>query len=138
MIAPKEVAQENNLGTGTFLFLNFITLGLYGLLRVIKMTDVIESFAEQQICSKNFVFFLSVAYGLSFLGLEIVYIAVLVYWSFLAKRELEYYASYQMHVKYEISPFYTVIFNIYYINYCLNDLKNISEMCVEPYNGIEK
>ncbi len=138
MITPKEVAQENNLGTGTFLFLNFITLGLYGLLRVIKMTDVIESFAEQQICSKNFVFFLSVAYGLSFLGLEIVYIAVLVYWSFLAKRELEYYASYQMHVKYEISPFYTVIFNIYYINYCLNDLKNISEMCVEPYNGIEK
>ena len=138
MITPKEVAQENNLGTGTFLFLNFITLGLYGLLRVIKMTNVIESFAEQQICSKNFVFFLSVAYGLSFLGLEIVYIAVLVYWSFLAKRELEYYASYQMHVKYEISPFYTVIFNIYYINYCLNDLKNISEMCVEPYNGIEK
>ena len=138
MIAPKEVAQENNLGTDTYLFLNIITLGLYGLLRVIKMTDLIESFSEQKICSRNFIIFLSVAYGLSFLGLEIVYIAVLVYWSFLAKRELEYYISYQMHVKYEISSFYTVIFNIYYINYCLNDLKNISEMCIEPYDSIEK
>ncbi|MBQ5773945.1 MAG: hypothetical protein IIW09_03825, partial [Acetobacter sp.] len=63
MIAPKEVVQENNLGTGTFLFLNFITLGLYGLLRVIKMTDIIESFSEQKICSRNFIIFLSVAYG---------------------------------------------------------------------------
>ena len=137
MIAPKEVAQENNLGTGTFLFLNFITLGLYGLLRVIKMTDIIESFSEQKICSRNFIIFLSIAYGLSFLGLEIVYVAVLVYWSFLAKRELEYYTSYQMHMRYEISAFYIVIFNIYYVNYCLNDLKNISEMCVKTndYNG---
>ena len=129
MIAPKEVVQENNLGTGTFLFLNFITLGLYGLLRVIKMTDIIESFSEQKICSRNFIIFLSVAYGLSFLGLEIVYVAVLVYWSFLAKREIERYASQQMCIPYEMNSFYTVVFNMYYINYCLNDLQEASEMC---------
>ncbi|MBR2123840.1 MAG: hypothetical protein IJ934_01475 [Acetobacter sp.] len=93
------------------------------------MTDLIEGFSEQKICSRNFVIFLSVAYGFSFFGWEIVYFALLVYWSFLAKREIERYASQQMCISYEMNSFYTVVFNMYYINYCLNDLQEASEMC---------
>lgn len=52
------------------------------------------------------------------LGMAILYIV----WAFKAKKALEEYAINQYRVDPKMNSFFTFFLNIYYINYCINDL----------------
>ena len=43
-------------------------------------------------------------------------------WAFKAKKSLQAYALNEFKFELKMNPFYTFIFNIYYIVYCINDM----------------
>ncbi|WP_199063889.1 DUF4234 domain-containing protein [Serratia sp. ASV30] len=49
---------------------------------------------------------------------------MLIVWSFKAKAALQSYALNEFKFELKMNPFYTFIFNIYYIVYCMNDMES--------------
>jgi multisubunit Na+/H+ antiporter MnhB subunit len=45
-----------------------------------------------------------------------------IVWAFKAKSALQEYALNTHKIDFRMKVFYTLIFNVYYINYCFNDL----------------
>ncbi|MXV44433.1 hypothetical protein GS501_05145 [Saccharibacter sp. 17.LH.SD] len=137
---PEEIKQKNNLGTGKFLLLNLVTLSIFSLERISVMTSLIESFSGEKISSEKFKITLQVITSFyillsgentfnrnAFIGLllqllSFVLWGMFAYWSFQAKREIEIYSVKELGFSYKMNSFYTILFNVLYINYCLNDL----------------
>jgi hypothetical protein len=59
--------------------------------------------------------------------LPIIYSILLIIWALKIKKAMLSYAINEYKVNYSMNTFYTVIFNLYYINYCIDDLNNIVE-----------
>jgi len=55
--------------------------------------------------------------------LSVAFAVMLILWSFKAKTALQAYALNEFKFELKINPFYTFIFNIYYIVYCINDME---------------
>ncbi len=56
--------------------------------------------------------------GILAIALGVLYIV----WAFRAKKALQEYALTEYKIDLKMNGFYTFIFNIYYINSCINDL----------------
>ncbi len=48
-----------------------------------------------------------------------------IIWSFRAKRALEEYCFIEHKVDLKMKGFYTFLFTVFYINYCINDLQEV-------------
>lgn len=49
---------------------------------------------------------------------------MMIVWSFKAKAALQIYALNEFKFELKMNPFYTFIFNVYYIVYCINDMES--------------
>ncbi|CAI1543816.1 DUF4234 domain-containing protein [Serratia fonticola] len=49
---------------------------------------------------------------------------MIIAWAFKAKSALQVYALNEFKFELKMNPFYTFIFNIYYIVYCINDMES--------------
>lgn len=56
--------------------------------------------------------------------LSVASAVMLIVWSFKAKTALQAYALNEFKFDLKMNPFYTFIFNIYYIVYCINDMES--------------
>jgi hypothetical protein len=56
--------------------------------------------------------------------LSIASAVMLIVWSFKAKTALQVYALNEFKFELKMNPFYTFIFNVYYIVYCINDMES--------------
>ncbi len=55
----------------------------------------------------------------------LAYTGMQIFWAFKIRSVLETYALQQLRVQLPMNSFYTFIFHVFYINYCLNDLPNV-------------
>nr|RAZ61589.1 hypothetical protein DP202_26270 [Enterobacter cloacae] len=49
---------------------------------------------------------------------------MVIVWAFKAKTALQAYALNEFKFELKMNPFYTFIFSIYYIVYCINDMES--------------
>lgn len=62
------------------------------------------------------------AASLLVLGFGLAICVLYVVWSFKAKSALQQYALTQFRFELRMNAFYTMFFNVYYINYCINSM----------------
>ncbi|CAI2064749.1 Uncharacterised protein [Serratia fonticola] len=54
--------------------------------------------------------------------LSVASAVMMIVWAFKAKNALQAYALNEFKFELKMNPFYTFIFNVYYITYCINDM----------------
>ena len=120
VMTGQEIAKKNGLGTWKLLGLTIITGGVFFIYWMKKMTELVEAFSGERVWKNStFIVFLF------FLFLQItgvICFCMQIQWSFKARRTIRLYAASKLGLSYKINAFYTLIFNVFYINYCLNDL----------------
>ena len=131
-----EISKKNGLGTWKLLGLAIITGGMFFIYWMKKMTELVEAFSGKRVWEDNiFIIYLFVwtwlslfpdSYdpdGVTVLLLFVFWLCMWIQWSFSMRREITLYAITKLGMsEYKMNAFYTFIFNVYYINYCLNDL----------------
>lgn len=134
-MTPEDIKVKNNLGTGKFVLFDALTLRIFQIDRIEKTTDLIFEFSEKKIAGDGFVLSLKILLGWylflvlcnGFLGIignliGVLYFGLAIYWSFEAKKEIENYVVKNYRINYKLNGLYTFFLNVYYINYCLNDI----------------
>ncbi len=131
-----ELKDSINTKTVNLVLLAIATGGIYPLLWMYKNCSLLESITKSKISDHVFVIWLAVCVGLgstltgtgeemfdiiAFL-LTVASVVLYIVWSFKAKSALQKYALNEHRIDLRMNAFYTFIFNIFYINYCINDL----------------
>ena len=122
--------------TVNLVLLTIATGGIYPILWMYKNSPIIESITKKAISDDVFIIWLAVCVGLGgalvgtgdealdviagllTIGSWVLYIV----WAFKAKAALQEYALNEHKIDLRMNAFYTFIFTVYYINYCINDL----------------
>ena len=149
IMTGQEISKENGLSTWKLLGLTIITGGVFFIYWMKKMTELVEEFSGERVWKDStFIVLLFICYfllmsvlriaarhsndnlddsvlvvcGFCLLLLSCVAFCMQIQWSFKARRTIRLYAASKLGLSYKINAFYTLIFNVFYINYCLNDL----------------
>ena len=138
-----EISQKNGLSTSKLFWLAIITNQAFLYYWMKKMTELVEVFSGKRVWKDStFIILLSFLLWVPFICLHGAlsglgssasfgimgwfYLAgaiMIFQWSFSMRREITLYAITKLGMsEYKMNAFYTLIFNVYYINYCLNDL----------------
>ncbi|MGC9421827.1 MULTISPECIES: DUF4234 domain-containing protein [Vibrio] len=127
---------KNKVNTKTlnFVLLSIVTLGIFNIMWLFKNNSVIEDTLEQKILDHRIIIVLAALIGwssvfsstpdLEVLGglLSIISSIFYIVWAFKAKKALQKMMLNDHKIDYSMNSFYTFFFNIYYINFCINEL----------------
>ncbi|CAM7268843.1 TPA: DUF4234 domain-containing protein [Escherichia coli] len=136
---------KNNINTkvSNFVLLSIVTGGIYPMMWLYLNQTKITEETKNEFVAKDYPLWLAIVTGfgwlLSDIGIAISddmtafdYVATLlswtsavmiIFWAFKAKSALQTYALNEFKFELKMNPFYTFIFNIYYITYCINDME---------------
>ena len=131
-----ELKDTIDTKTVNLVLLTIATGGIYPILWMYKNCSVLESITKNKISDNVFIIWLAVCVGLggalTSTGEEVLDIiaglltigswVLYIVWSFKAKAALQDYALNEHKIDLRMNAFYTFLFTIYYINYCVNDL----------------
>ena len=134
-----ELKDTINTKTVNLVLLTIATGGIYPILWLYKNSSILESITKKKISDNNFIIWLAVCVGLGgalagtgeealdiIAGLLTIGSWVLyIIWSFKAKASLQEYALNEHKIDLRMNAFYTFLFTIFYINYCVNDLPEV-------------
>jgi hypothetical protein len=134
-----ELKDITNTKTINLVLLTIATGGIYTILWMYKNYDPISTITKNQIFDSVFIIWLAVCVGLGLTlartgeeALDIIGVlfvigswVLYIVWAFKAKSSLQEYALNEHKIDLRMNRFYTTIFNIYYINYCINDLPEV-------------
>ncbi|WP_305845464.1 DUF4234 domain-containing protein [Photobacterium leiognathi] len=133
----KDLKNVTNIGTFKLLVLSLITGGIYLLMWLYRNHTKLNEILGEKIVSDKFIIGLGVALYLCGIATDtenpvtliisiiavICYCVMYIMWAFKMRKALQHYAVTQYHFKLKMNAFYTFIFTIYYINYCINDFE---------------
>lgn len=136
MSSITELKDTVNTKTVNFVLLSIATGGIYPILWMYKNSPKIASITKKPISDDTFIIWLAVCVGLSgaltgngeealdiIAGLlAIASVVLYIVWGFKARSSLQEYALHEHKIDLRMNGFYTFLFNVYYINYCINDL----------------
>lgn len=131
-----ELKDAVNTKTLNLVLLSIATGGIYPLMWLFKNQDRLNNILGREFSNNIFIIWIAVCAGLSsFLtgtgeetldvigGLLIIASSILyIVWAFKAKNSLQEYVLTEHKIDLKMNSFYTFAMNIYYINYCINDL----------------
>lgn len=136
MTAITDLHEQVNMTTGKLVLLTVLTMGIYPVLWVAKTNDQIKKVSNTEVVSESYPIWMAGCagwaavfasahnndanmFGLLFnLALAVLY----VIWAFKAKAVIENYVVSTFRVDPGLNNAYAIIFNIFYICYCINDL----------------
>ncbi|PSV10997.1 hypothetical protein C0W59_20195 [Photobacterium kishitanii] len=129
---------KNNINTKTLnlFLLSIATMGIYPLLWLYRSNLTISDITKSKITGDTYIIWIAVCVGLGgffsrhnqslflVLGAILSISSTILYivWAFKAKKALQKYALNEFRFELKMNIFYTFFFNVYYINYCVNDL----------------
>lgn len=140
------LSQRLNTRTLHFVLLSMATCGIWPLLWLYKKQDIISEATGYPLCGNLFIIWLTVCFGLSRqLGamaapdpygydstgdillalsglLSVASVVMYVVWAFKTRTALRHYALNTFRLDLKMNAFYTVLFNVFYITYCINDI----------------
>ncbi|CAM3604535.1 hypothetical protein CCOS865_00433 [Pseudomonas reidholzensis] len=136
MTSPSELMNKVDRKTLHLVLLCAVTGGLYLLIWLYKTNQHLLEATGQRLCSETYIIWICVCAGLggALVSDEDVYVAGLggllsiaswvlyIIWSFNARTLLVSYAHSKGQTHFSMNAFYTFLFNLYYINYCINEL----------------
>ncbi|HDY7923017.1 MULTISPECIES: DUF4234 domain-containing protein [Vibrio] len=125
-----------NTKTLNLVLLTIATAGIYPLLWLYRNQTIISDVTKSKVTNDIFIIWIAVCAGLGgvfsnvdedlFLMLSgilsIASTVLYIVWAFKAKKALQNYALNEFRFELKMNVFYTILFNVYYINYCINDL----------------
>ena len=131
-----EIKDKTDTKTVNFVLLTIATGGIYPILWMYKNSPIIQSITKNKFSDDTFIIWLAVCVGLGGAltgsGVEALDIIALlltiaggvlyIIWGFKAKASIQEYALHEHKIDFRMNAFYTFLFNVYYINYCINDL----------------
>ncbi|MEZ0123548.1 MAG: DUF4234 domain-containing protein [Candidatus Reddybacter sp.] len=131
-----DLKDQIDTKTVNFVLLSIATVGIYPILWLYNNYQVIDKITKTRTADNTFVIWLAVCVGLggAFTGtgeevldiiagiLSIAGGVLYIVWAFRAKRVLQEYALNEHKTDLRMNGFYTFLFNVYYINYCINEL----------------
>ncbi|RZU47157.1 hypothetical protein EV700_1550 [Fluviicoccus keumensis] len=135
-MSPTELKDRVDTKTVNMVLLTFATGGLYPLLWLSRVYPILDGITKVKTATQTYVIWVAVCVGLgglfmraqedemAGLGFLISLAANVMYivWSFSAKKALEEYALQNFKIDLRMNAFYTFVFNVYYINYCINHI----------------
>lgn len=140
------LSQRLNTRTLHFVLLTLVTCGVWPLLWLYKKQDIISNTTGYPGYGQLFILWLAICFGLghqlaaavssdvygydptsdtllALSGLLSLACGVMyVVWAFKARETLRHYALNTFRFELKMNPFYTVMFNVFYITYCVNDM----------------
>lgn len=136
MSTINELKDKVDTKTLIMFLLSLATAGIYLILWLYKNNKTISETTKVRLVDDNYIIWIAVCVGLggafanlgdvlfdSLSGICTIASAVLyIVWGFKAKLALSEYALSEHKVDLRMNAFYTFLFNVYYINYCINDL----------------
>lgn len=136
MSSITELKERVNTKTWNLVLLAVATAGLYPLLWLWQNHTIIDQVTQRQTANTTYLIWLAVCIGwggalgntgdnvLILIGslLSLAGAVLYIVWAFRARAALQEYALNEHKIDLRMNGFYTFIFNVYYINYCINDL----------------
>ena len=134
-----ELKDQINTKTVNMVLLTIATAGIYPILWLYSNFRIIDKITKTRTANSTFIIWIAVCIGLSgvFTGtgdkaldvmsliLSIAGGTLYVVWAFRARNALQKYALNEHKIDLRMNGFYTFLFNVYYINYCINDLPEV-------------
>lgn len=128
--------DQINTKTVNLVLLTVATAGIYPILWLDRNLPVLDKITGLKTADRIYIVWLAVCAGLSgafttsgggtmdAIGylLTIATSVLYIVWAFRARKALQEYALNEHRIDLRMNGFYTFIFHIYYINYCINDL----------------
>ncbi|HII4325750.1 TPA: DUF4234 domain-containing protein [Enterobacter cloacae] len=129
-----------------FVLLSIVTFGVWPLLWLYKKQEIISETTGYPLYGNLFIIWLAVCFGVgrqmaamaspdlagydptsdALLGLSAVLslacAVMYIVWAFKARTALRHYALNTFRFDLKMNAFYTVVLNVFYINYCINDM----------------
>lgn len=139
MPAITELKDTINTKTLNLVLLSFATGGIYPILWMYRNAPTLETITKKPIFDDVFIICIAFCVGLGgtfasigeeifdIIGSLLTFAAAGLYtvWAFKAKNVLQLYALNEYKIDLKMNVFYTFLFNVYYINYCINDLSEV-------------
>ncbi len=131
-----ELKDQINTKTMNLFLLTFATAGIYPIIWLYNNYRVIDKVTSSTTANDTYIIWIAVCVGINsiFSNTEdevLIIIALIltiassvlyIVWAFKAKKALQEYALKTHKINFKMNSFYTFLFTIYYINYCINDL----------------
>lgn len=142
------LSQRLNTRTRHFVLLTLMTFGIWPLLWLYKKQSIISDTTGIPIYNTKFIIWLAVSFGgsqllrlmaseppygynstgdlLAVLSglLTLTYGVMLVVWAFKVRTALRLYTLRVFHFELKMRVFYTIVFNVNYIIYCINAMQS--------------
>lgn len=136
MSTINELKDKINTKTWNLVLLSFATAGIYLILWLYKNNKIISDTTKARLVDDVYIIWIAVCAGLSgalanlgnvaldFTSIVLSLAGGVLYivWAFKAKKALTEYALNEHKIDLRMNAFYTFVFSLYYINYCINDL----------------
>jgi hypothetical protein len=134
-----ELKDAINSKTSTFALLTLATVGLYPLLWLARNSDIIAGLTKHRLVEASYLVWIAVCIGIGHalsvvqddmaagggLLFSVAASALYIVWAFRAKKAIEAYCLDTFHIDLRMNAFYTLMFNVFYVNYCINDLAEV-------------
>ncbi|UPQ70160.1 DUF4234 domain-containing protein [Kluyvera ascorbata] len=146
MTAINELSTHLNTKTLNFVLLSFVTFGIYPLMWLYRKQGIIIDTTKVSFSSDLYVLWIAICYGISrqlsvmgttdpemygydptmdaiaMLGgvLSIASAVMYIIWAFKARTALQSYVLNTFKFELKMNIFYLIIFNVFYITYCIN------------------
>lgn len=134
-----ELKDATHTKTLHFVLLTIVTFGIYPVVWLFVNNKIIEDITNSKISSNSFLIWISVCVGLSGvlsgtgdITLDVISIIIsiatsvlYIVWAFRARKTLQEYVLNHHKLDLKMNRIYTVLFTVFYINYCINDLSEI-------------
>lgn len=139
-------ALKNKIDTkvAKFVLLSVVTGGIYSMMWLYLNQPKLTEHMKNEFVAKDYPLWLAIVTGfgwlLSDIGIavsdnvtvfdlvakQLMYASMIMYlvWAFKAKKALQAYTLNEFKFEVKMNLFYTFIFNIFYIVYCINDLES--------------
>lgn len=136
MLDINELKDQINTKTMNLVLLAIATAGIYPIIWLFINYKAIDKITSTTTATDTYIIWIAVCTGLggAFAGtgeeimdvlsgiLTIASSVLYIVWAFRAKKSLQEYALNTHKIDLRMNGFYTFLFNVYYINYCINDL----------------
>jgi hypothetical protein len=138
-INAAELKNQINTKTWHFVLLTAATIGIYPLLWLTRHHEIFNKVTKKQTVSMPLIVCLAICIGISlalngtrnqtgilvFLAAYLLAVTLYLVLAFRAKRALQEYALNTLKIDLRMSPVYTFLFTMFYINYCINDIPEV-------------
>ncbi len=133
------LTDKIGMKTWHVLALGMVTFGIYYIIWLLDRYKVFNEMANSEIISRNFIVSIAILMGISLLLgslgdptialfaslIDLAWGIMLIMMSFKVSKTMEDFYAQKFKLDLKFNKFYLVLFNIFYINYCVNELVEI-------------